>query len=71
VLLGLLRVRSEFVPQARVPGPGLMDHEGLGCSVAVVAAPRCWTWVPLYTLRGSCGVVERSMKIERGVFFNS
>jgi hypothetical protein len=30
-----------------VPGP-MVDLESLGCSVAVMVAPR---WVPLYTLR--------------------
>lgn len=45
--VGLLRVKSEFVPREWVPGP-MVDLESLGCSVAVMVAPR---WVPLYTLR--------------------
>ncbi len=42
-----LRVPSEVVPLVRVPGPGTVDLESLGCSVAVIVAPRRWTWLPL------------------------
>lgn len=50
-VLGILflRVPSEVVvvPLVRVPGPGTVDLESLGCSVAVIVAPRRWTWLPL------------------------
>jgi hypothetical protein len=67
--VGLLRVMSEFVPREWVPGP-VVDLESLGCSVAVMVAPRSWTWVPLYTIKRNSRAVERSMKMT-GALFNS